>query len=941
MSLSLLRVRVEDFRGIDRCEVNFAESGVTVVHAPNELGKSSLMEAIDLVLTTKASSGAASVKSVKPIGRDVGSLVEVELRCGDHHLTCRKRFNRNSLTELEIRTPVRENLSGEDAHNRLREILDAEVDQALFGALWFHQGRALESIRLGDSSAIATALDAQAGGGGAGSDDALLDRVRAEFLRYFTPTGQNGQAITKVERDLADAEARQQALDTKLAELDDDITELGELEGRIRDLKVHLAELGPEVEQRRAELAHIHGLAQEIDALVARDQAAEARSATATSAFEARRELIERLDRLGGEVAELATGLDPDRSRLAELQGRVDDLQVAAAEAEELARAARGRRERAENIVDLLHKRAERDRVVDQQQRVESAAAIVADATAFLENCRLTEEVLDEIRRARQAQAIAEATLNAGAPTVALHAHRDLEIVVDGIAVDMAAGEDATHSVGDRIVLEVPEVASIEVRAGTSIDALRDAAASAARSLADACDSGGVADLAGAERVHSERRSHEESLAAGQVQITEALGDLTREELLQRVEALTANVTALEARVPGERCEDDMEDAEQELVAARADETERNRDAELRRTERDELKDQTDKLRNDVTAREATLSGRKEDLDGLVTQLESARSTAGDDVLEGDTELASGAAAEAKRLLDEARANLAELDPETVELLETNAEQQLGDAESELRTVEDRQITLRTRLTMIGEEGLGELRDAAEADAERARVLKRRTQSRAAAAKALRTELDTARDEAYRSYREPLRKGIGDIARVVFDPTFDVVLDEHLAITDRVLRGTTVPWSALSSGAKEQLAVLTALAAAKLAGEGGTPLILDDTLGYSDPTRLERLGAVLGAVRDAQVIVLTCVPDRFRRVGGATLVALREARAVPEPAALSEPGADAGSGSPNPSRQSSRQPGSAEEVLTCQSCGNEWSRPPTRGRKPVRCPDCA
>ena len=65
MSLTLLRVWVEDLRGMDRCEVNFAESGVTVVHVPNELGKSSVWEAIDLVMTTRAYRGEDTMNIVK------------------------------------------------------------------------------------------------------------------------------------------------------------------------------------------------------------------------------------------------------------------------------------------------------------------------------------------------------------------------------------------------------------------------------------------------------------------------------------------------------------------------------------------------------------------------------------------------------------------------------------------------------------------------------------------------------------------------------------------------------------------------------------------------------------------------------------------------------------------------------------------------------------
>ena len=66
------------------------------------------------------------------------------------------------------------------------------------------------------------------------------------------------------------------------------------------------------------------------------------------------------------------------------------------------------------------------------------------------------------------------------------------------------------------------------------------------------------------------------------------------------------------------------------------------------------------------------------------------------------------------------------------------------------------------------------------------------------------------------------------------------------------------------------------LAAASLASaDGGAPVIIDDAMGYSDPARLQGLGAALAAAgRDAQVIVLTCTPDRQAFIGAARVVRL-------------------------------------------------------------------
>ena len=55
----------------------------------------------------------------------------------------------------------------------------------------------------------------------------------------------------------------------------------------------------------------------------------------------------------------------------------------------------------------------------------------------------------------------------------------------------------------------------------------------------------------------------------------------------------------------------------------------------------------------------------------------------------------------------------------------------------------------------------------------------------------------------------------------------------------------------------------------------GVPVIIDDALGHSDPDRIAKMNRVLTrAGENAQVIVLTCSPERYRDVESAQTVAL-------------------------------------------------------------------
>jgi hypothetical protein len=144
--------------------------------------------------------------------------------------------------------------------------------------------------------------------------------------------------------------------------------------------------------------------------------------------------------------------------------------------------------------------------------------------------------------------------------------------------------------------------------------------------------------------------------------------------------------------------------------------------------------------------------------------------------------------------------------------------------------------------------------------------------------------LGAKRDAARRSYVAPFKQQLDSFGRIVFGSSASVDVDhDSLQITSRTLNGVTVPYASLSSGAKEQLCVLSRLACAALVSlassqesdDRGVPAIFDDALGYSDAGRLERMGAAFNlAGQQSQVIVLTCVPERYRHIGSANVVHL-------------------------------------------------------------------
>ena len=157
------RVSLRDYKAIRSFVIEPRETGVTIIEGENEVGKSSIAEALWLVFDQTDDSSSAVVRNLKPAGRDASTEVEVDVSTGQYRFTYFKRFHRGSRTELRIAAPRQETLTGREAHNRARQILDETMDRALWEALRLQQGASLEPLNAGDHQSLLRALDVAAG----------------------------------------------------------------------------------------------------------------------------------------------------------------------------------------------------------------------------------------------------------------------------------------------------------------------------------------------------------------------------------------------------------------------------------------------------------------------------------------------------------------------------------------------------------------------------------------------------------------------------------------------------------------------------------------------------------------------------------------------------------------------------------------------------------
>nr|WP_238341898.1 AAA family ATPase [Actinopolymorpha rutila] len=251
--------------------------------------------------------------------------------------------------------------------------------------------------------------------------------------------------------------------------------------------------------------------------------------------------------------------------------------------------------------------------------------------------------------------------------------------------------------------------------------------------------------------------------------------------------------------------------------------------------------------------------------DALAT-LDRARAQQGDELLAAAMSKAAEEAAAIAADLAEAedavaRSGVGELGERLAEATTLRAQlaEQVEHLQDELSRVEG-------ALERAGAQGLATAAEKARAELAHAEEHHSTLERRALAAARLRETLERHRAEARLRYAAPLRDRIEALGRVVHGPSFGVGLGADLEVEARTVDGIRLPVSSLSTGAREQLATLVRLAIAGLTATDGSgvPVVLDDALGWSDPGRLQAMGALLArAGATGQVILLTSAPDRY------------------------------------------------------------------------------
>lgn len=866
--MKLHRLVLTNYRGISHREVQFPDRGVVVISGANEIGKSSMIEAIDMLLEVKDRSTKREVKDVKPTHADVGAEVTAEISSGQYRFVYRKRFHKQAQTELTVHAPVREQLTGDEAHERVLAILAETVDMDLWRAQRILQSGSTGPVDLSGSDALSRALDAAAGQAAtlSGVEPLLVDQIDLEYRQYFTATGRPTSEWLAATKRLQQAVDRVAECQAAVDEVDGAVARHGELAERLARLALERSAAAQRLDAAKTAAAAVATMRGRLDHARALADAVGAAHGAAVEKAQRRAAQCAALEVLAGAIAELDTAVGVATAEHGTAQAAATAAHAAAGKSRAAADEADLAVRDARSAVDAIVRRDEAVRLAARVAKLDTTDDELAAAARALEAGTLTAKVMKGIETAQTAVEVQAAKAESLSARVEVTALADLALSVAGSSVELAAG--AVHSVvvSSDTDVEVPGVVSIRVVPGESAADSQATLDAAREYLASLLEVAGVADVDAARAEFDRLRgvsSERDRLRA------------TREGLLagDDLDTLRARLTALRDVVD---VSGDADAARAHLESAVAGHRAAVAQCNAQRIAAEKAAAAVADATTRLTVLTAKVAGSREQLRTGTAELDAQRAIDTDEQLAATAADTAQRAAEAVARVQTLTAELACLAPDAVASELADAARTAARVAACHDEVGEELRDVSAQLKVYGGEGRKGRLDDAEAERQHAASEHARLKRRSGAADLLRAVMNRHRDASRERYVEPFRREVERLGRIVFGADFEVEIDSALRILSRTLNGCTVPYDSLSGGAKEQLGIVARLAGAALvAKEDGVPVVIDDALGFTDAVRLAKMGEVFDAVGgDGQVIVLTCAPDRYASVGDAQHVEL-------------------------------------------------------------------
>ena len=867
------------------------DNGLNVVVGPNEMGKSTLLDALRAALFEKYSSKAQPIAALQNDRNQAGPVVELAFEMGDGLYTITKRFIKKPYARLSC--PDGRTLEGDAAEDALRGLLGFDEPGktgakpetlGMWNVLWVQQGQSFGSLDLPETarSSLHCALESEVGevlGGRRGR--ALPQAIERQFGELVTsngrPRGAYKDAIDRrdtLQADLTDLRTRRGELSQTLDDLEDSEEALSRLSSIGRDNK------------DQAELDGARTRYSQLAALEARIQAAAADLQLKQLNLEQAEQALAAQNKLRENIAADEKAVEVARKRLDEASAQEKDARENYDALQAGVRAAEAAVTKADAAVTLKRRvlaTVERDvrirTLQDQLAKAQGAERRHHEAQQGAAAILVTDKAIERIRAAVKAVETVGGRLSAAATTITFEMSPDS---LTGIEIN---GKPIT---GERPSVQAVEPAGITIpgRGRIIVDpAIKDRdkliaqQRDASAKLKTALDVAGTAGIDDAEDQYAKRQALlQDAALARQEAVLHAPATDDYEAGAPPLADYIEGVRKILARDKDELGLKELpsrQEAETALSTADNQAGQARHDVDTARAQLAGPGDTLERLRTELTTVKTRHDDAAAQLKKRQEEFQKAEKASPDSKLQANIETARAVMVAQEQAVSALGGQRTD---ETLPQLEARIER-LDKAIRERRQKRENlnvQIAgLKSRIEALEGAGLDEAIEQKDRERELCEEECGRFEREAAVLTLLLSTLRDAEHNAKERYLSPVLRRVRPYLQLLF-PGSDIAIDENLHVTGVVREaGYEEAFHHLSMGTQEQIAVLVRLAFAEMLVEQGHPatVVLDDALVFSDDRRMSRMFDILNmTARNVQVIVLTCREQLFEGLGGWQLV---------------------------------------------------------------------
>lgn len=866
------------------------DEGLNVVVGPNEMGKSTLLDALRAALFEKYSSKAQPIAALQNDRNQAGPVVELAFEMDDGQYVITKRFIKKPYARLSC--PDGRTLEGDAAEDTLRGLLGFDEPGktgakpetiGMWNVLWVQQGHSFGALDLPESarSSLHSALESEVGevlGGRRGR--ALPQAIEKQLGELVTSSGKP-RGVYKDAIDRRDAlQSDLEGLRTRRAELSQTLDDLEEAQDTLSRLSSTERDKEDQAELDGARTRH-----SQLSALEARIQAAATELQLKQRNLQQAEQVQDTRNKLRENIAADEQAVKAARELLDGVSEQEKNARKKYDGLQDAVRAAEAAVTKADAAVTLKRRilaAVERDvrirTLQDQLAKAQGAEKRQHEAQQAAAAILVTDKAIQGIRTAAKAVETVGGRLSAAATTITFEMSPDS---LAGIEIDgkPLAGERPSVQAVEPAGITIPGRGRIIVDPAIKdrdklIAQHRDANAK----LKAALDTVGVAGIEDAEDQYAKRQAflqdaalarQEAALHAPATDDYEAgaapLGDYI--EGLRKILARDKDGLGLKELLSRQEAEAALSTADNQAGQAR-------HDVDTARAQLAGPGDTLEHLKTELTAAKTRHDDAGAQLKKRQEECRKAEEACPDSKLQADIDAARAVADAQKQAVSALESQRTD---ETLPQLGARIERldkAIRDRRQKRETLNVRIAGLKSRIEALEGAGLDEAIQQKDRERELCDEECGRFEREAAVLTLLLSTLRAAEHDAKERYLSPVLKRVRPYLQLLF-PGAEITIDENLRVTGVVREaGYEEAFHHLSMGTQEQIAVLVRLAFAEMLVEQGHPatVVLDDALVFSDDRRMSRMFDILNmAARNVQVIVLTCREQLFEGLGGRQL----------------------------------------------------------------------